>query len=195
MLDRMLQAFLNSAPATRLATVTGVFVALTFIAIFTSIQLAALLLDGFADIENDRRRLGVLQATIAAADRVSREKAPASADDTFFFGASDAVVKAKVQSWLQNQVVNSGLELASVTDLPNKEVGSTDLVGLRASLSGPYENIQALLLAIETNRPPMFITKVLMTSGFGPSASADTVSIVNASLELYVAAEMSGDGA
>lgn len=195
MLDRLLQTFLNAVPAARRATIAGFVAVLTFVSIGIALHIVERLRDGFAAVEDNRRRTGIFQATIAAAEKVLHREVSEPSEDTFFVGASDAVIKASVQSWLQSQTMDRGVELNSVSDLPNKKVGNTNLVGLRASLFGSYENIQSVLLAIESNKPPIFITKVVMASGVTPSAEADTTTSVNASVELYVATQGPEDGA
>ncbi len=79
-------------------------------------------------------------------------------------GSSDAVAAAELQQSVQAVVQQAGGRLNSFEILPPEPVGRYRRIGLRVSLSAPFDAEMAIVSALESGRPRMLIDDLNLQS-------------------------------
>jgi general secretion pathway protein M len=114
-----------------------------------------------AVVENRRMLVPRLKA---AADelpelraRVTDLRARAGTHKVTLDGSSDAIASANLQSHIAELAASVGVTIGSTESLPVELRGGYRCIGLRFTLSGPYENLVKLLAKLEAATPPLVI--------------------------------------
>jgi hypothetical protein len=114
-----------------------------------------------AVVENGRMLVPRLKA---AADelpelraRVADLRATAGARKVTLEGSSDAIASANLQNRIAELAASVGVTTGSTESLPVEVRGGYRRIGLRYTLSGPYENLVKLLAKLEAATPPLVI--------------------------------------
>lgn len=91
----------------------------------------------------------------------------------FLLGEKDALIIAEQQTRLRGVVMQHGSELSSASSLPPKIIDGQVYLGLRLQLRGRINDVQAILYAIEYEKPYLFTDRVdlHLESEGGPFAS------------------------
>jgi general secretion pathway protein M len=120
------------------------------------------LYEGRAAVLENRRML--VPRLKAAADelpglraRVAELRANAGARKVTLEGSSDAIASANLQSHIEELAASVGVTIGSTESLPVEVRGGYRAIGLRYTLSGPYENLVKLLAKLEAATPPLVI--------------------------------------
>lgn len=192
--NSLVSYLLNASLKVRRLVSAGILASVALLVLVAVASLFETVRNDLLTIEENRRRLGGFEAMIAAGDQfVATRRGDSEKDEGLFFeGVSEAVIKAAIQSWLEEQSSLANIEVNAVSDLPTKTTDETPMVGLRASLYGTFENVQSLLVKIENNTPAIFISKIVLNSGYNAGGNMDGPVFVNASLELFVAGRLTG---
>jgi hypothetical protein len=114
-----------------------------------------------AVIENRRMLVPRLKA---AADelpglraRVADLRATAGTHKVTLEGSSDAIASANLQSRIAELATSVGVTIGSTESLPVEVRGGYRRIGLRYTLSGPYETLVKFLARLEAATPPLVI--------------------------------------
>ena len=89
--------------------------------------------------------------------RIAELRATAGARKVTLEGGSDAIASANLQSHIEELAASVGVTIASTESLPVEVRGGSRCIGLRYTLSGPYENLVKLLAKLEAATPPLVI--------------------------------------
>ena len=125
-------------------------------------------------IRMKRERLGNLQSIIALRQVVQDTgalDAQAVSGEEFLQGASEAVIRANLQSRLTTIAAAHGVKVLSVGNTPIRQRGNIRYAGLRADVSGTNEAIHATLFDIETSRPYLVIRNATIRSTLSSQAT------------------------
>ena len=114
-----------------------------------------------AVIENRRMLVPRLKA---AADelpglraRAADLRATAGTHKVTLEGSSDAIASANLQSRIAELATSVGVTIGSTESLPVEVRGGYRRIGLRYTLSGPYETLVKFLARLEAATPPLVI--------------------------------------
>ena len=117
---------------------------------------------GRAALVEDKRML--VPRLKAAADelpelraRVAGLRATAGAAKVTLEGSSDAIASANLQSHIAELATSVGVTIASTESLPVETRGGYRRIGLRYTLSGPYETLLKFIAKLEAATPPLVI--------------------------------------
>jgi general secretion pathway protein M len=117
---------------------------------------------GRAALVEDRRML--VPRLKAAADElpalrahVADLRATAGARKVTLEGSSDAIASANLQSHIAELAASVGVTIGSTESLPVEVRGGYRRIGLRYTLSGPYETLLKLIAKLEAATPPLVI--------------------------------------
>lgn len=126
--------------------------------------------------------------------RLASLKASASNRKITLEGNSDAIASANLQSLVDELATSAGVTVASTEGLAPDDRGPYRRIGLRIALNGDYENLLALLAAIEKATPPLVIENLqiharlqalaLARSGIAPQPNP-AASRLDAGFEVY----------
>jgi general secretion pathway protein M len=89
--------------------------------------------------------------------RLSELQASASNRKITLEGSSDSIAAANLQSLIDELATSVGVTVASTEGLPPDNRGAYRRIGLRIAINGEYENLLALLAAIDKATPPLVI--------------------------------------
>ena len=90
---------------------------------------------------------------------------------------NDAIASASLQSWISALAGEKNMQIHSVADAGRIIVNDIEMLGVKASLSGKYEDVIALLTSIEEARPTQFIPDIRLDAQTA-QASDEPVEIV-----------------
>ena len=113
-----------------------------------------------SELEEKRVQLGRLNAVIALKPAIEASMPAESATGDrpeFLQGASEAVIRANLQTQLNKMAAAAGVTILSVGNTPIIQQGETRFAGLRANISGANKGIVGLIFAIDTARPYLTI--------------------------------------
>ena len=135
--------------------------ALGAIYLFAAAPLLELYAERAAAVENARMLVPRLKT---AADelpglraRAAELRATASTHKVTWEGSSDAIASANLQSHIAELAAAAGVTIGSTESLPAEVRGGYRRIGLRYTLSGPYEALVKLLAQLEAAAPPLVI--------------------------------------
>jgi hypothetical protein len=129
--------------------------------------------------------------------RLAELKASASNRKITLEGSSDAIAAANLQSLIDELAVSVGVTVASSEGLAPDNRGAYRRIGLRIAVNSEYDNLLALLAAIEKATPPLVVDNLqiharlqamaMLRSPLAPaSANAPAAaSRLDAGLEVY----------
>jgi len=89
--------------------------------------------------------------------RIAELRATAGARKVTLEGSSDAIASATLQSRIEELATSAGVTVGSTESLPAEVRGGYRRIGLRYTLSGPYEALVKLLAKLEAATPPLVI--------------------------------------
>ena len=157
----MLPASLTTGYQGRLVALLLLLVVLGAVYLVVAAPLIELYSSRAAVLENRRMLVPRLKA---AADelpelraRVSELRATAGASKVTLEGASDAIASANLQSHIEELAAAAGVTIGSTESLPVEVRGGYRAIGLRYTLTGPYETLVKFLAKLEAANPPLVI--------------------------------------
>jgi general secretion pathway protein M len=144
--------------------ILGLMLALLYLAIVS--PLVDLYQAGEAKLA-DRQLLASRLARAAAElpalrTRLAQLQATGTARDIALEGASDALASANLQSRVEQLAAANGVTVTSTEAIPPEDRGRYRRIGLRLTLSGPYEAVVKLLAAVEEAQPPIVVGNLQM---------------------------------
>jgi general secretion pathway protein M len=89
--------------------------------------------------------------------QVAELRASAGARKVTLEGSSDAIASANLQSHIEELAASVGVTIGSTESLPVEVRGGYRAIGLRYTLSGPYETLVKFLAKLEAAAPPLVI--------------------------------------
>ena len=157
----MLPASLTTGYQGRLLALLLLLLALGVVYLVVAAPLLELYAGRAAVLENRRMLVPRLKA---AADElpelrasVAELRATAGARKVTLEGSSDAIASANLQSHIEELAASVGVTIGSTESLPVEVRGGYRAIGLRYTLSGPYETLVKLLAKLEAATPPLVI--------------------------------------
>lgn len=96
-----------------------------------------------------------------------------AANHHFLKSASPALAAAQLQEQVTVILEASGGKLNSIQILPHKDDGAYRQVSVSLQLSAPLSAVKAMLYALESSRPYLFIDKFSVRAPFGLAARSD----------------------
>jgi hypothetical protein len=107
----------------------------------------------------------------------------------FLAGPEDAIILADLQTQLRSRITARNAELTSARTLPPKSRDGLEYLGLGLQIRAEMKNIQAVLHAIETGTPLLFVERAdlrLDERGASATRARDAESIAPMTLEIAV---------
>ena len=157
----MLPTSLTTGYQGRLLALLLLLLALGVVYLVVAAPLLELYAGRAAVLENRRMLVPRLKA---AADElpelrasVAELRATAGARKVTLEGSSDAIASANLQSHIEELAASVGVTIGSTESLPVEVRGGYRAIGLRYTLSGPYETLVKLLAKLEAATPPLVI--------------------------------------
>ena len=157
----MLPASLTTGYQGRLLALLLLLLALGVVYLVVAAPLLELYAGRAAVLEHRRMLVPRLKA---AADElpelrasVAELRATAGARKVTLEGSSDAIASANLQSHIEELAASVGVTIGSTESLPVEVRGGYRAIGLRYTLSGPYETLVKLLAKLEAATPPLVI--------------------------------------
>jgi len=157
----VLPASLTTGYQGRLLALLLLLLALGVVYLVVAAPLLELYAGRAAVLENRRMLVPRLKA---AADElpelrasVAELRATAGARKVTLEGSSDAIASANLQSHIEELAASVGVTIGSTESLPVEVRGGYRAIGLRYTLSGPYETLVKLLAKLEAATPPLVI--------------------------------------
>jgi general secretion pathway protein M len=157
----MLPAFMTTGYQGRLLALLLLLVVLGGVYLVVAVPLLDLYAGRAAVLENRRMLVPRLKA---AADelpelraQVADLRATAGARKVTLEGSSDAIASANLQSHIEELAASVGVTIGSTESLPVEVRGGYRAIGLRYTLSGPYETLVKFLAKLEAATPPLVI--------------------------------------
>lgn len=150
----------------RLAAVLLLLAVVGAIAIFAVLPVVAHVQTQRADIEQERStlaRLSSMPDDAAQAQSIERMTAKARDSRQFLDGESDPIRLANLQSVVGGIAASQGVKLRSSRNLPPRERGDVRYVGVQLQFAATIGQLQKILLAIEAQRPFLFIDTLHVT--------------------------------
>lgn len=120
-----------------------------------------------AGVDKRRQVLGNLRSIISLRKALSDRETTAGetgAGPEFLSGASEAVIRANLQSRLTEIAATHGVKILSVGNTPIRQRGNIRYAGLRADFAGTNEAVHATLFDIETSKPYLVIRTATIRS-------------------------------
>jgi len=117
-------------------------------------------------IEQERNllsRLSSVAATQPAAADAGKIPDREAYAGLFLQGESEGIRLASLQSRLSEIFAANGVKLRSARNLPAKERDDLHLLGVQLQFAAPVERLQAILLAIEEQKPLLLIESLQVT--------------------------------
>ncbi len=162
-----LTRILNAGPRTRRLAAIGLLVGCVAGAGLLTMAAVSSVYASRDAVREQRETLGRLRAVLALKPMMEESaKAAIAADDRpeFLTGASDAVIQADLQTWLDGVARQNGVSITSVGNAPALQQKGMRFAGLRADITGPNEGIQGTIFAIEAAKPYLIIRQAQLHS-------------------------------
>jgi general secretion pathway protein M len=141
-----------------------------------------------AIVENKRMLVPRLKAAAAELPelraQIAQLRATAGAHKVTLDGSSDAIAAANLQSRIAELAASVGVTIGSTESLPVEVRGGYRRIGLRYTLSGPYESLVKLIAKLEAATPPLVID-TLHIHGVLRRPGAPSASALDAGLDVY----------
>jgi hypothetical protein len=162
-----LTRILNSSARTRRLTALAMTGATALSVLLIGAAIASSVYASRSDVREKRAQLGRLQAVLALKPMLEKSATAAlAAEDRpeFLRGASDAVIQADLQTWINDIARAQGVTILSVGNAPALQQKGMRFAGLRVDLSGTNEGIQGTIFAIEAAKPYLIIRQAQLHS-------------------------------
>ena len=141
-----------------------------------------------SEIEQERATLGRLASMpddANEAQAIDRMTARAKESRQFLEGESDPIRLANLQSLIGVIAAGQGVKLRSSRNLPPRERNEVRFVGVQLQLAANIEQLQKILVAIEAQRPYLFIDSLHITPMPGAvAAGGEEAGQLDARLEI-----------
>ncbi|MEX3012097.1 type II secretion system protein GspM [Hoeflea sp. TYP-13] len=179
---------LNSSKAVQRTLAIGILllalsgIALTITGALTSVIRAQNSLD------EKRQLLGHLQMITKQLPLVAEQTAASNeaASREFLSGESESLIRANLQQRFKQIASAQRVSVISVGNAPDFVRNEVTYAGLQANLSGSIENLHKTLLALESSKPILFVTKLTVRSTDGLSLKKPVAEpVLVAQLRLY----------
>jgi general secretion pathway protein M len=99
-------------------------------------------------------------------------------------GSSDAIASANLQSHIAELAASVGVTVGSTESLPVETRGGYRRIGLRYTLSGPYETLLTFVAKLEAATPPLVVEN-LHIHGVLRRPGTPAASALDAGLDVY----------
>lgn len=119
-----------------------------------------------SDIEAERSKLGRLSSMpddAGKAQSIDRLTARARESRLFLDGESDPIRLANLQALIGTIAAGQGVKLRSSRNLPARERNELRFVGIQLQFAATVEQLQKILVALEAQRPYLFIDVLHIT--------------------------------
>ena len=191
---------------TMLSAFSGLLRKLAALALLVAVLAAPVLLLGWPalarhqqsadDVAAGLAQLGTLQAAIERERSVAGGAAVTPAPEKIFFEAeSEAALLAGLQARLVEIAAAEKVQLLSSSQLPVREDGDANAMGVRVTLRSDLVTVQHLLHAVESARPFMFVEVAdLRSDGLAEAAPVGTAQVIDATLDVFGVAAPAGLG-
>lgn len=157
----MLPASLTTGYQGRLLALLLLLVVLGAIYLVVAAPLLELYAGRATVLENKRMLVPRLKAAAdelpALRARVAELHASAGTRKVTLDGSSDAIASANLQSHIEELATSAGVTIGSTESLPVEVRSGYRAIGLRYTLSGPYEALVKLVGKLEAATPPLVI--------------------------------------
>ena len=161
---RLLIWILNAPLLMRRAIALGVAATLLAATLGAGILAANALSTARRDVVEKREFLGQLQAVVDLARSAGQSSESLVTTDELLTGDSDALIQSALQARLSEIASQNSTTVVSVGVVTDQSEGDRNPIGLRANLSGDFEGIHDTILALEINRPFLFIREAKLRS-------------------------------
>jgi general secretion pathway protein M len=149
-----------SRPVRQFAALALLMIALAAVISLTAMPLSSRIASLSEQIATERTVLGRFAAVAAQreqAKELERAGRAAIESSAYLKGESEAVKTARLQTMLGELAAAKSLRLHTMRTLPVREGEELRLVGVRVQFNAEIGQLRALLHAIETNRPFLFV--------------------------------------
>jgi hypothetical protein len=186
----LLTRLLNASAALQRATAGALFLGVILAVVVVVVGMAGALGSKQEELHELRERAGrfarvaALKEVVRAVDTPQEEK---DGQALFMEAESPAIARATLQSRIGAFSRQHKVAVVSAGGLPDRDENGYKLIGLRANLVGPFENVHAMILAMESSLPPMFIRELVLKRAGQPQSEDEPVIQMTAQLQLYVA--------
>ena len=184
-----LTRILNARPGTRRLVAIGLLAGSIAGAGLLTVAAVSSVYASREAVREQRENLGRMQAVLALKPMMEKSAKAAIADNDrpeFLSGASDSVIQADLQTWLDGVARQNGVSIMSVGNAPALQQKGMRFAGLRADISGPNEGIQGTIFAIEAAKPYLIIRQAQLHS------TLDSQSVTDAPTELVLRVQFYG---
>jgi hypothetical protein len=164
----------------RLAAIGLLLAAVAFIAAVTVLPLAAHVGELRADIARQRdllARFAAFAANKGAAEDLAGRSQAAMQSGIFLAGETDALRTANLQAQITDIAEKHGVRLASARALPAHDRDGLRFIGVQAELSADMRQLQAIMLALEAQRPYLFIQSLQVVPASGQRPEGDDLKV------------------
>ena len=184
----MLSTSLPTGYRGRLLALLLLLVALGGVYLVVAAPLLELYAGRAAVLENRRMLVPRLKATADELPelraRVAQLRATAGAQKVTLDGSSDAIAAANLQSRIAELAASVGVTIGSTESLPVEVRGGYRRIGLRYTLSGPFETLVKFIARLEAATPPLVID-TLHIHGVLRRPGAAAASALDAGLDVF----------
>ena len=184
----MLSTSLPTGYRGRLLALLLLLVALGGVYLVVAAPLLELYAGRAAVLENRRMLVPRLKATADELPelraRVAQLRATAGAQKVTLDGSSDAIAAANLQSRIAELATSVGVTIGSTESLPVEVRGGYRRIGLRYTLSGPFETLVKFIARLEAATPPLVID-TLRIHGVLRRPGAAAASALDAGLDVF----------
>ncbi|MCR4265791.1 type II secretion system protein GspM [Nitratireductor sp. ZSWI3] len=142
-----------------------------------------------SQLEDRRLAAGRLQAVAAVKPLLQHGASQSQSvnENDFFPGETEAVVRAAIQTRLNEIASARGATILSVSNVPLRRIDETAYIGVRADLTGTVDAVHNTIFEIETTKPAFIIREAsIWTSGNAQTATPLTPPELSAQLRIYV---------
>lgn len=153
---------INSPPAVRRTIALLVLLVLVGLIVTTGIVAVLSIEKAHTEIREQRLALGRLQSAISQMSNWndSSDLVNSSASFGFLDGQSETIIRADLQKRFMTAATGQQVGVISVGNVPNFIKNQVNYAGLQANVSGTIEQLQKLLIELETTNPILFITEL-----------------------------------
>jgi general secretion pathway protein M len=136
--------------------------AFVFLTLFVLLPVWAHFADRSEQISESAAQLSHFQALARNTKALMKGAAPAG--DPFLPGTEERVVSADLQANLKAIATDAGVRLLGIRGLQSSRAQQLRMVAVSMELEGPLPSIRNLLLAIENQKPFLFVTGASLRS-------------------------------
>jgi len=153
---------INSPLAVRRMVASLVLVILVGLIVMTGVLASLSVGSARMAIHEQRVALGRLQSAISQMSDWNYSSGLLKSEASFGFlsGQSETIIRADLQKRFMAAAASHQIGVISVGNVPNFLKNQVNYAGLQANISGTIEQLQQLLIELETTNPILFITEL-----------------------------------